>query len=238
MDLFVSSFLKFVMLMVALRSCIRIVRRYRYQSRHHTTIIVVKSITLENAQMISKRIYNCPTKRLDIILHTFGGDHIGTMMIAKALDEFNGIVYAWVPHYAHSGGAVLALVAMCRPGLFTMSLHSTLGMCDPQTGVYSLNMVENIIRYQQKENSMFVVAEDVVVARFKLKQAMNECVQMVSQSMIKFPEKFPLEKLKFVVDQFFYANRLHESFYSRQECISFGLPIVGDAIPREIYECV
>jgi ClpP class serine protease len=67
---------------------------------------------------------------LDIILHTPGGLVLASLQIAYALRERKGKVTAFVPHYAMSGGTLIALAAdeivMCK--------HSVLGPIDPQLG--------------------------------------------------------------------------------------------------------
>jgi ClpP class serine protease len=67
---------------------------------------------------------------LDIVLHTPGGLVLAAMQIARAIVAHKGRVTVFVPHYAMSGGTLIALAAdeivMCR--------HSVLGPVDPQLG--------------------------------------------------------------------------------------------------------
>src|SRR3979411_3047284 len=67
---------------------------------------------------------------LDLILHTPGGLVLAALQIAKAVREHKGKVTVFVPHYAMSGGTLIALAAeeivMCE--------HSVLGPIDPQLG--------------------------------------------------------------------------------------------------------
>jgi ClpP class serine protease len=67
---------------------------------------------------------------LDIVLHTPGGLVLAALQIAKALREHKAKVTILVPHYAMSGGTLIALAAdeivMCK--------HSILGPIDPQLG--------------------------------------------------------------------------------------------------------
>lgn len=65
---------------------------------------------------------------LDIVLHTPGGLVLAATQIARAIQGHKGKVTVFVPHYAMSGGTLIALAAdqivMCR--------HSVLGPIDPQ----------------------------------------------------------------------------------------------------------
>ncbi|MEK0083578.1 ATP-dependent Clp protease proteolytic subunit [Geminicoccaceae bacterium SYSU G07066] len=67
---------------------------------------------------------------LDIVLHTPGGLVLAATQIARAIQSHKGKVTVFVPHYAMSGGTLIALAAdeivMCR--------HSVLGPIDPQLG--------------------------------------------------------------------------------------------------------
>jgi ClpP class serine protease len=67
---------------------------------------------------------------LDLVLHTPGGLVLAALQIAKAVREHKAKVTVFVPHYAMSGGTLVALAAdeiiMCE--------HSVLGPIDPQLG--------------------------------------------------------------------------------------------------------
>jgi len=67
---------------------------------------------------------------LDIVLHTPGGLVLAALQIARAIKAHKGKVTVFVPHYAMSGGTLIALAAdeivMCK--------HSVLGPIDPQLG--------------------------------------------------------------------------------------------------------
>lgn len=67
---------------------------------------------------------------LDIILHTPGGLVLAALQIAWAIDAHKGKVTVFVPHYAMSGGTLIALAA----DEIVMSDHAVLGPIDPQLG--------------------------------------------------------------------------------------------------------
>ncbi|HZC68811.1 MAG TPA: ATP-dependent Clp protease proteolytic subunit, partial [Nitrospirales bacterium] len=78
---------------------------------------------------------------LDIILHTPGGLVLATLQIARAIQAHKGKVTVFVPHYAMSGGTLVALAAdeivMCR--------HSVLGPIDPQLGQFPAASVIKVV---------------------------------------------------------------------------------------------
>ena len=67
---------------------------------------------------------------LDMVLHTPGGLVLAALQIAQAARDHKSKVTVFVPHYAMSGGTLVALAAdeivMCK--------HSVLGGIDPQLG--------------------------------------------------------------------------------------------------------
>jgi ClpP class serine protease len=67
---------------------------------------------------------------LDIILHTPGGVVLAALQIARAIHEHKAKVTVFVPHYAMSGGTLIALAA----DEIIMSRHAVLGPIDPQLG--------------------------------------------------------------------------------------------------------
>ena len=67
---------------------------------------------------------------LDIILHTPGGLVLAALQIARAIHEHEAKVTVFVPHYAMSGGTLIALAA----DEIVMSKHAVLGPIDPQLG--------------------------------------------------------------------------------------------------------
>jgi ClpP class serine protease len=67
---------------------------------------------------------------IDLVLHTPGGLVLAALQIAKAVREHKAKVTVFVPHYAMSGGTLIALAA----DEIVMSTHSVLGPIDPQLG--------------------------------------------------------------------------------------------------------
>ena len=67
---------------------------------------------------------------IDLVLHTPGGLVLAALQIAKAVREHKAKVTVFVPHYAMSGGTLIALAA----DEIVMCDHSVLGPIDPQLG--------------------------------------------------------------------------------------------------------
>jgi len=67
---------------------------------------------------------------LDIILHTPGGLVLAALQIARTIRGHKAKVTVFVPHYAMSGGTLIAMAA----DEIIMSPHAVLGPIDPQLG--------------------------------------------------------------------------------------------------------
>ena len=70
---------------------------------------------------------NCP---IDLIMHTPGGLVLSAGQIAYALSRHPGKVTVFIPHYAMSGGTLIALAA----DEIVMDENAVLGPVDPQIG--------------------------------------------------------------------------------------------------------
>jgi ClpP class serine protease len=94
---------------------------------------VVRYIDIDDAESVLRAIRETPPERpIEIVLHTPGGLVLAATQIASALSDHSGRVTAVVPHYAMSGGTLIALAA----DEIVMDRHSALGPVDPQLGQY------------------------------------------------------------------------------------------------------
>jgi ClpP class serine protease len=94
---------------------------------------VVRFIDIDDAESILRAIRETPEDRpIEIVLHTPGGLVLAATQIAEALADHPADVAAVVPHYAMSGGTMIALGA----DRIVMDEHAALGPVDPQLGQY------------------------------------------------------------------------------------------------------
>src|ERR1700719_2663511 len=94
---------------------------------------------------------------LDLVLHTPGGLVLAALQIAKAVREHKGKVTVFVPHYAMSGGTLIALAAddivMCE--------HSVLGPIDPQLGESPAASLIKVVEEKPKVDDRTLIMADV-----------------------------------------------------------------------------
>jgi ClpP class serine protease len=92
---------------------------------------VFRYIDIDDSEEVIRAIHMTdPDIPLDLVLHTPGGLVLASLQIARAIHKHKGKVTVFVPHYAMSGGTLIALAAT----EIVMSEHAVLGPVDPQLG--------------------------------------------------------------------------------------------------------
>lgn len=92
---------------------------------------LMRYIDIEDSESVLRAIRMTPDDMpIDIILHTPGGMVLAAGQIAHALRRHPATVTAFVPHYAMSGGTLIALAA----DQIVMDADAVLGPVDPQLG--------------------------------------------------------------------------------------------------------
>jgi ClpP class serine protease len=88
-------------------------------------------ISIEDSEQVLRAIRLTPAGMpIDLLLHTPGGLVLASDQIAYALQRHTGRVTVFVPHYAMSGGTLVALAA----DEILMDRDAVLGPVDPQLG--------------------------------------------------------------------------------------------------------
>ena len=106
---------------------------HRQESMSLLGFPIVRYIDIDDAESVLRAINETPAGRsIEIVLHTPGGMVIAARQIATALADHDGRVTAVVPHYAMSGGTMIALAA----DEIVVDAHASLGPVDPQLGQY------------------------------------------------------------------------------------------------------
>jgi ClpP class serine protease len=106
---------------------------HRQETVSFLGIPLMRHIDIDDAESVLRAIRETPSGRpIEIILHTPGGLVLAARQIASALADHDGKVTAVVPHYAMSGGTMIALAA----DEILVDSHAALGPIDPQVGLY------------------------------------------------------------------------------------------------------
>jgi ClpP class serine protease len=104
---------------------------HRQETLSFLGIPLSRSIDIDDSEGVLRAIRATPPGHpIEIVLHTPGGMVLAATQIASALADHHGPVTAVVPHYAMSGGTLVALGA----DEVVMDPHAALGPVDPQVG--------------------------------------------------------------------------------------------------------
>jgi ClpP class serine protease len=118
---------------------------------------LVRYIDIDDAESVLRAIRDTPPGRgIEIVLHTPGGMVVAARQIASALADHDGKVTAVVPHYAMSGGTLIALAA----DEIVVEPHAALGPVDPQLGQYpAASLVKVAERPGDRDDQTLLMAD-------------------------------------------------------------------------------
>src|SRR6202790_1396591 len=114
---------------------------------------------------------------LDLVLHTPGGLVLAALQIAKAVREHKARVTVFVPHYAMSGGTLIALAA----DEIVMCEHSVLGPIDPQLGQSPAASLIKVV----EEKPMAKIDDKTLVLADVGRKAITQVRQAASELMTR-----------------------------------------------------
>src|SRR5262249_22215461 len=161
-----------------------------------------------------------------IILHTPGGLALAAEQIAHAICRRRGKVTVYVPHYAMSGGTLIALAA----DEIVMDPNAVLGSLDPQLGHHPAASVVHAVEWkseggQEVDDETLILAD---VARKAMLQ-LRDCVRGVLR------ERLGDEKAGELAQLFTRGEWTHDHPLDVESLRGLGLPINTD-MPHEIEE--
>lgn len=162
-----------------------------------------------------------PAVPLDIVLHTPGGLVLAALQIARAIHKHRGKVTAFVPHYAMSGGTLIALAAT----EIVMSEYAVIGPVDPQLGRYPGASILKAVAKKPVER----ISDRTLILADQAEKAMVQVRDSVRELLTR---KAPIEKLEELVRLLSDGTWTHDHPITYETAKSFGLPVRSD-IPQE-----
>jgi ClpP class serine protease len=104
---------------------------------------LLRYIDVNDSEEVIRAIHlTDPEIPLDLVLHTPGGLVLAATQIARAVSKHKGKVTVFLPHYAMSGGTLIALAA----DEIVICEHAVLGPVDPQLGQYPAASIIQVTR--------------------------------------------------------------------------------------------
>jgi ClpP class serine protease len=161
---------------------------------------------------------------IDLILHTPGGLVLAAEQIAEALLKHPARVTVFVPHYAMSGGTMIALAA----DEIVMDPNAVLGPVDPQLGQYP---AASILRVMEQKPIAEIDDQTLIMADVAHK-ALIQVKRTVAGLLRKHFDEQKSEELAQLLSQ---GTWTHDYPISVEEARSMGLR-VSTEMPTEVYE--
>ncbi|MBD2774869.1 SDH family Clp fold serine proteinase [Iningainema tapete] len=203
---------------------------HRQESISLLGIPLSRYITIEDSEQILRAIrLTPPDVPIDLILHTPGGLVLATEQIARALIRHQAKVTVFVPHYAMSGGTMLALAS----DEIVMDANAVLGPVDPQLGNFPAASIIKVV-----EDKPIGEVDDQTLIMADLSRKAITQVQRFVRTLLKddIPnQKIQPENIEKIVDALTTGRVTHDYPITVEEATEMGLPItVG--LPRVIYD--
>ena len=196
---------------------------HRQETVRFFGIPVLRYIDLADAESVARAIeLTSPETPIDIVLHTPGGLLIASVQIARALRRHNGKVTVFVPHYAMSGGTLIALAA---DGI-VMSPNAMLGAVDPQVDGMPASSLLKVVA----DKPIADIDDGTLILADMGRKAIGEIAREV-QALL--PDATPAETAARIARTLTEGRWTHDYGLSVQEVAEIGLSVTQE-MPREV----
>jgi len=184
---------------------------------------VFRYIDIQDSEQVLRAIQMTdPDVPLDLILHTPGGLVLASLQIARAIADRKAKTTVFVPHYAMSGGTLIALAAkeivMCR--------HAVLGPVDPQIGAHAAASLLKVLEQkpiQDIDDQTIMLADQARKATGQVRRAVRELIG----------DRMPADKADQLSETLTCGRWTHDYPITCEGAKSLGLPVRCD-MPEKV----
>lgn len=186
---------------------------------------IFRYIDVNDSEEVIRAIHlTDPEMPLDLVLHTPGGLVLASLQIARAIHQHKGKVTVFVPHYAMSGGTLIALgaeeIVMCE--------HAVLGPVDPQLGQYpAASLLRAVARKPVAE-----VDDQTLILADQAEKAIRQVHDSVRELL---SDKLAANKVEQLTELLTSGTWTHDYPINFKEAQKLGLPVTSD-MPNEILQ--
>ncbi len=184
---------------------------------------VFRYIDIDDSEAVIRAIHMTdPDIPLDLVLHTPGGLVLASLQIARAIHKHKGKVTVFVPHYAMSGGTLIALAAT----EIVMSEHAVLGPVDPQLGQFPAASLIKVVT----QKPIAEIDDETLVLADQGEKAIKQVQESVWELLTG---KIPDLQAKNLAELLSQGTWTHDYPITFDKATELGLP-VSSKIPDEI----
>jgi len=202
---------------------------HRQETISFLGIPLSKYIDIDDSEEVLRAIRLTPRDApIDIILHTPGGIALAATQIAFALKSHPGRKTVIIPHYAMSGGTLIALAA----DEIMMDPNAVLGPVDPQLGdqqgAHAASSILKVVeqkKIDEIDDRTLILAEE---ARKAIAQMKNTVRQLIG-------DKYPEEKTEEIVEELVSGKYTHDFPITASEACRLLGECVKRELPNEVY---
>lgn len=197
---------------------------HRQEAVNLLGIPLTRFINIEDSEQVLTAIrLTCEKCPIDLIIHTPGGLVLASEQIAEALLRHSGKVTVFVPHYAMSGGALIAMAA----DELVMDHNAVLGPLDPQLGQYP---AASLIKVLETKPIAEIDDQTIILADVAAK-ALRQIKITVQNLLIKHMDEEKAEKTAELLTQ---GTWTHDYPIDVAQIAALGIN-VSTTMPDEIY---
>jgi ClpP class serine protease len=198
---------------------------HRQESRSILGVPVSSYINIEDSEAVLRAIRLTPDDQpIDLILHTPGGLVLAAEQIANALVERKGKVTVFIPHYAMSGGTLIALAA----DEIVMDRNAVLGPVDPQIGDVPAASILQVLKLKKPEN----ISDETLMMADIAAKARIQVASFIADVLTKHLPRKKAEELAVILSE---GRWTHDFPVTVQFAQQLGLPVTTQ-MPRIVYE--
>jgi ClpP class serine protease len=197
---------------------------HRQESRSFLGIPLIRYIDIDDSEQLLRAVrLTQKDLPIDLILHTPGGLVVAAKQIAHALKAHPAKVTVFVPHYAMSGGTLLALAA----DEIVMDENAVLGPIDPQLGEFPAASILKVVELKDTNE----IDDKTLILADVARKAMAQIESFV-QEMLR--DKMDAERMDSLVKELTEGRWTHDYPMLYQHVKAWGLPVRAD-MPEEVY---
>jgi ClpP class serine protease len=182
-------------------------------------------IDIEDAEEILRAVRLTPKNvPIDLVIHTPGGLALATEQIARTLLGHQAKVTVFVPHYAMSGGTLLALAA----DEIAMDRRAVLGAVDPQVQGLPAGAVLSVLKQKPADK----ISDRTYIMADVAQKALQEIRQFVEEMLSE--NDYDPKAVKRITEALVGGERTHDYPITFTQAKELGLR-VSTSMPPEIY---
>ncbi len=186
---------------------------------------VMRYIDINDSEAVLRAIHTAGNDTpIDIILHTPGGMVIAATQIARAVKAHPGKVTVFVPHFAMSGGTLIALAA----DEIRMSPFATLGPVDPQLGNQPAASLVEVLKKKPIKDIDDQTLINADMGAKAISQVQKTAAELLAGTV-------PEEKARAIAQMLSEGRWTHDYPIFCDEAAEIGLPVSSD-MPAEVIE--